>query len=188
MTARDRGARRAWSRLALMVVALGCAPAEPEASPSLDVEIPAGWVEVVNTQGTLRVVLPPWLRMEDNHGAIFAKEPPGTSPGSMTLWVQGPQGIEDEPSPGQDFAAWIEGRLQSNGGGEPVVTPVHLPAGRGVRYDIIEGRDGPQPWRTIVFAVQGPSGVGWLQVSGPADAWPPHLADVDRLALLLRFR
>jgi hypothetical protein len=82
----------------------------------------------------------------------------------------------------------VKGRLQSNGGGVPTVTPVDLPAGRGVRYDIAEGRDGPEPWRTIVFAVRGGSGVGWLQISGPAGAWQPRLADVDRMAVLFGLR
>ena len=148
---------------------------------------PPDWVTVSNTEGSIQLTLPPWLQVFDNHGAIFANEPP-VVPGAnfVSLWAQGPAGIENQPLQGEDLATWTGRRLENPAEGVPTVTRVALPAGSGIRYDRIDSDASGYRWRIVVFAIQTPRGAAWLQLDGPPDLWAARAEDLERVALLFR--
>ena len=150
---------------------------------------PPDWVTVSNVEGSLQITLPPWLQVFDNHGAIFANEPP-SAPGAnfVSLWAQGPTGIENHPLQGEDLATWTTRRLENPAEGVPTVTRVALPAGAGIRYDRIDSDDSGWRWRIVVFAIETPRGAAWLQLDGPPDLWAARANDLEHVALLVRIR
>ena len=171
-------------------VAAACGSSSATPQPNLAAWTPPpDWVTVSNTEGSIQLTLPPWLQVFDNHGAIFANEPP-VAPGAnfVSLWAQGPAGIENQPLEGEDLATWTGRRLENPAEGVPTVTRVALPAGSGIRYDRIDSDASGYQWRIVVFAITTPRGAAWLQVDGPPDLWAARAEDLERVALLFRVR
>jgi hypothetical protein len=145
---------------------------------------------VSNDRGDLQLTLPPWLEMFDNHGAIFANMRP-MAPGGpipIQLWAQGPEGIEEQPAPGEELVHWVERRLDNPAKGVPTVTRVVLPAGAGIRYDRIDRDATGWAWRIVVFGLETPRGAAWLQLDGPPEEWAARADDLERVAMLFRVR
>jgi len=174
--------------IALVAVACGSAATPPQPN-AVTWTPPPDWLTVSNAEGSIQLTLPPWLQVFDNHGAIFANEPP-VVPGAtfISLWAQGPAGIENQPLEGEDLAAWTTRRLENPAEGVPTVTRVALPAGAGIRYDRIDSDDGGYRWRIVVFAIQTPRGAAWLQLDGPPERWAARADDLERVAFLFRIR
>jgi hypothetical protein len=149
---------------------------------------PPDWVTVSTVEGNISLTLPPWLQMFDNYGSIFANEPP-PAPGAeirMQLMVQGPK-IDDGPRPGESVLDWIERRLEEPGRGVPTVTRVSLPAGPATRYDRLDV-EGAWAWRFMVFVVETPRGLAWLQFDGPPESWPTRADDLAHVVSSFRIR
>lgn len=105
----------------------------------------------------------------------------------MQVMALGPR-ADDQPAPGQGLAAWIEGRLAQPGQGQPAVTRILLPAGPAVRFDRTDRAGTPLAWRILVFAIETPFGVAYLQFDGPPESWAARLGDLERVAQTIRFR
>lgn len=171
-------------------LALGCGSPTTSPEPAADPWTPPpGWVTVSSVEGNISLTLPPWLQTFDNGGGIFANEPP---PGlgaqiPMQLMAQGPV-IDDGPNPGESVLGWIERRLEEPGRGEPTVTRVMLPAGPATRYDRLDVVGTTYAWRFMVFVVETPRGLAWLEVDGPPDSWPTRAEDLSHLVSSFRVR
>ena len=159
------------------------APADPVWTP------PPGWVTVSNAESSFQLTLPPYIKVGDTRGAIFANEapPPGQGEIPIQLWAQGPI-IDDGPRPGEELVMWVERRLENPAKGVPTVTRVALPAGAGIRYDRVDGAGTPHPWRIVVFAIETPRGPAWLMIDGPPDEWAARATDLERIPMLFRVR
>jgi hypothetical protein len=174
--------------LAAAVAACDSPTTTPQPNANAD-SPPSDWVTVSNLEGSIQLALPPYIQAFDNHGAIFANEPP-RAPGAdipIQVWAQGPI-TDDAPRPGEDLLAWVERRLENPGKGTPTVTNVSLPAGAGIRYDRVDSAGTPNAWRIVVFAIESPRGVAWLMLDGPPDEWAARAEDLERVALLFRVR
>ena len=174
----------------LALAAIGCGGPNATPQPNLAVwSPPPDWVTVSNVEGSIQLTLPPNIQAFDNHGAIFANEPPRAAGAEIPIqvWAEGPV-TDDTPRPGEDLLAWVERRLENPGKGTPTVTQVSLPAGAGIRYDRVDSAGTPNAWRIVVFAIETPSGVAWLLLDGPPDEWAARAEDLERVALLFRVR
>jgi len=158
-------------------------PAPPAWTP------PSEWVTISNIEGSIQVTVPPYIRASDNHGAIFANEPPSAPGAAIPIQVlaEGPV-IDDGPRAGEELLSWVERRLENPGKGVPSVTRVSLPAGSGIRYDRVDSAGTPTPWRIVVFAIDTPRGAAWLQLDGPPDKWAARAEDLEHVAMLFRLR
>jgi hypothetical protein len=182
--------RRGIASLALVaLVAIGCGPA-PSASPGLaTATAPPDWVSVSSKGGDIQLALPPWLVVFDNQGTIFANEPP-PAPGAqlpMQMMAEGPATLE-HPAVGANLAAWIDARLRDVGQGVADVARVELPAGSAVRYARTDRAGTTLAWRFLVFAIETPRGVVYLQFDGPPDGWARRAEDLELIAASLRVR
>ena len=192
-----RGATAVFMSLGCIALAVaGCDSAAPTAAPDAALwSAPPDWVDVATDGGDLRLTLPPWLVTFDNHGAIFANEPP--EPGveiPVQLLAKGPDRAAQLEF-GTDLVAWINLHvsgaaqgLTNPGEGRPSVTGVQLPAGPGVRYARIDRPGTALEWRFLVFAITTPTGLAYLQFDGTAAGWAERSAEFDHIALLLRTR
>jgi hypothetical protein len=183
---RRSGLRRGALGLGLALGVVGCGGPGPSDAPAWTV--PPDWVTVSAADGGLQVMLPPWLVVFDNVGAIFANEPP--LPGEqipMQLMLLPPRS-EIQPGPGQDLGAWVASRLLGTGRGIAVVRRVTLPAGPAVRFERVDRAGTATAWRFLAFAIETPAGVAYLQLDGPPDGWAAREADLERIPTLLRFR
>jgi hypothetical protein len=162
------------------------AAATPEPTPWSP---PADWVTVSTSDLGMQLTLPPWLITFDTLGTIFANKPPPAPGAEIPIQLMAtPPGVDLQAEAGDDLVAWLEGRLGQQGRGIPVVTEVSLPAGPAVRYERIDRAGTPTAWRILAVAIRTPSGVAYLQIDGPPDAWPGHAADIERIPYLLRVR
>lgn len=191
---------RAPLRVALVCIVLalaGCGSDAPTATPERTTwSAPADWKVVTTDTGDLQLTLPPWLGVFDNRGAIFANEPPPPIGGEIPiqLLAMGPDRAAQLEFD-DDHVAWIELHVSGQpqgaanpGEGLPSITRVQLPAGLATRYVRIDRPGTPLEWRFLVFAIQTPTGLAYLQIDGTAVGWATRSADFDHIALLLRTR
>jgi hypothetical protein len=178
-------------RVASMVLAtalLGCTAPAPAPEPTLPWQPPADWVIVSTADGGLQLTLPPWLVVFDNHGAIFANEAPADPGGQIPVQLMALGIVEDQPLPGESLEAWLSRRLSDPGQGVPSATRVVLPAGPALRYERIDRAGAPTAWHILVFAIETPRGVAYLQLDGTLAGFAARAAELDRIAFTFRLR
>lgn len=192
-----RGATAVYVTLACVATALaGCDSVAPTTAPDATTwSAPSDWAVVATDGGDLQLTLPPWLVAFDTRGAIFANEPPApVGDIAVQLLAKGPD-RSAQLEFGANLVAWIElhvsgvGQGVTNPGeGRPSVQGLQLPAGPAVRYTRVDRAGTPLEWRFLVFAIQTPTGLAYLQIDGTAAGWAARSAEFDHIALLLRTR
>jgi hypothetical protein len=178
--------RPVFAGIAALVFGCGAPVTSPEPTPDPWTP-PSDWVMVSTVEGTMSLTLPPWLQAFDNHGSIFAAEPP-PAPGAaipMQLMVHGP-GVDDGLRSGENVLSWIERRLEEPGRGVPTVTRVTLPAGPATRYERLDMVGTTYAWRFLVFVVETPRGLAWVQFDGPPGSWPTRTEDLGHVVSTFR--
>lgn len=143
---------------------------------------PEGWRWVAADDGGMRLSLPPWLEAFDTRGAIFANEVPAGE--GLQLLADGRP--EPQPAFGEDLRRWMAARLADVGTGEPVFRDALLPAGPALMLERIDRGGTAMAWRHRAWAIRTPTGVVFLWIDGPPDAWDPHMDDVERIPILLQ--
>jgi hypothetical protein len=173
-----------------------CDSAAPTPAPDATTwSAPTDWKVVATDGGDLQLTLPPWLGVFDNRGAIFANEPPPLGAEiPVQLLAKGPDRAAQLEF-GANLVAWIELHvsgsahvLRNPGEGVPAVTRVRLPAGSALRYERVDRAGTALEWRFLVFAIQTPTGLAYLQFDGTATGWAERSAEFDHIAQLLRTR
>jgi hypothetical protein len=174
--------------LAVVLVLVACGGQAAETLPNRPA-VPAGWIEVTEDRGEVRLFLPPDIQPFMTDGTVFANTPPGPTD---TIWWEvqatGPWSLLSQPRPGQSLSDWLEQELHDMPARGPTTTEaVSLPAGRALRLRTSADTDTPNPIVVVAYAIPTSAGVGLLRIIGPAPQFEDRAEQLELVAMLLRF-
>jgi hypothetical protein len=151
--------------------------------------VPAGWIEVTEDRGEVRLFLPPDIQPFMTDGTVFANTPPDPRD---TIWWEvqatGPWSLLPQPRPDQPLTDWLEEELHDlPARGTTTTQVVGLPSGRAVRLRTSVDTDMPSAIVIVAYAIPTSAGVGLLRIIGPASEFEERAEELQLVAMLLEF-